>query len=105
MASNFTQGQFVGVRDMQVGKVYRAKIVEVDNEKHSVNVHYVGWNARYDVVPLSSLRTDEWQSGRALTDATSATAETPLNVTAVPGRSKWSVARDGAGHVLLGSLG
>ena len=35
----FTRGQFVGVRDMKNGKVYRAKVV--DDEKHSMKVHYV----------------------------------------------------------------
>ena len=29
-------------------------MVEVNEERQSVKVHYVGWNARYDeVVPLS----------------------------------------------------
>ena len=70
----------MGVRDMKDGKVYRVKVVQVDDEKHSVKVHYIGWNARYnEVVPLSSSRIDEWQSGGALTGATSATGETPLN--------------------------
>ena len=74
MASSFTRGQFVGVRDMKDGKVYRAKVVEVDDGKHSVKVHYVGWNGRYDeVVPLSSSRAEKWQFGEVSSGATSAT--------------------------------
>ena len=98
MAFSFIRGQFVAVRDVKDGKVYRAKVVEVDDEKHSVKVHYVGWNATYDeVMWLSSSRVEKWQSS----GATSATGGTLLNATAVPGGSKGSVARDSVRHLLL----
>ena len=42
MASMFTRGQFVGVRDVKDGKVYKAKVLEVDDEQQALKVHYIG---------------------------------------------------------------
>ena len=68
-------------------------------------MHYVGWNTRYDeVVPLSSSRIEEWQSGVESSGAAlSSTGKTHLNATAVPCGSEGATARESAGHASGGS--
>ena len=59
--TSFTKGQFVNISDYKDSKFYKAKVVEVDDKLRELKLHYVGWNSRYDeVVPLASLRIDEW---------------------------------------------
>ena len=91
---SFTKGQFVSVRDLKDEKFYKAKVVEVDDDQKSVRVHYIRWDSRYDeVIPLSSARIMEWQSGGDWSSGAAkiSTEEKPLNAEAVPGGSTGSV--------------
>ena len=42
MISNFNKGQLLNVKDLKDGKLYRARVMEVNKEWQSVKVHYVG---------------------------------------------------------------
>ena len=57
---SFNKRQFVNVKDLKYGKLYRAKVMVMNEEWQAVKVHYVGWNNRYEVIPLSSSRIEKW---------------------------------------------
>ena len=42
MIANFNKGQFVIMKDLKYGKLYRAKMMDVNEKRQTVKLHYVG---------------------------------------------------------------
>ena len=54
---NFTLNQKISVTDKKNGKVNPAKVMNLDVENNTVEIHYMDWHSRYDeVLPCDSDR-------------------------------------------------
>ena len=57
---------FISVKDEKYNKFYKAKIVHVDTEEQTLQIHFVGFNERYDeVLPMSSGGIESWDDSGA----------------------------------------